>query len=262
VRVLDCPHCQRRLPETPGRYCPHCGAELPSVPPEPALGPAGTAEGRGIPWDRRAQLGFGPALFETVRQSLFEPLEFFKSMAPTGGIGGPLVYGLLVGYLAQVVTSFYQLVLHGVLGSAWAGPSELPDSLRRLAMQLEGVAGFVVTLLFGWVFVLIGLFVWTAVVHLALLLMGGARRDFEATFRVVSYSQAPQLFAILPICGGLIGAVYALVLTILGLSEAHGIGRGLAAAAVLLPLLLCCCCMLAGVGLVVGGIAGLLGLAR
>jgi hypothetical protein len=46
--------------------------------------------------------------------------------------------------------------------------------------------------------------------------------------------------------------VYYLVLGIIGLAAAHGIGKGTAAAAVLLPLvLLCCCC--AGAGLLAAG---------
>jgi len=39
-----------------------------------------------------------------------------------------------------------------------------------------------------------------------LLLLGGARRDFEATFRVVGFSQATSLVFLLPFCGQFIGS--------------------------------------------------------
>jgi hypothetical protein len=199
------------------------------------------------------------ALFETIRESLLEPVSFFRRMAPSGGVGSPLFYGVLVGYIAQVVTSFYQMIIQGVLGSALAGSSEVPEAVQQIASQLEGVGGFVTALLFGWIFVVIGLFVWSALVHVALLILGGAQRDYEASFRAVSYSQAAQLFSVIPICGGVIGFVYVIVLNVIGLSEVHGIGRGKAAAAVLLPLFFCCCCGILGILLIAGAIGGVVG---
>jgi len=76
-----------------------------------------------------------------------------------------------------------------------------------------------------------------------LLLLGGARRDFEATLRVVCFAQATSVVFLVPFCGQLIGAVWTLVLYVIGLAQAHEISTGKAAAAALLPLvLLCCCC--------------------
>jgi len=231
-----------------------------SQPPPPVAPPAPPEPGpQGVPWERRQELGAVAALFETIRESLFEPVSFFRRMAPSGGVGSPLFYGVLLGYAAQVVTSFYQMILQGVVGSALQRSSDVPDVVRQVASQLEGVGGFVTTLLFGWIFVVIGLFVWAALVHVALLMLGGAQRDFEASFRAVSYSQAGQLFAVIPLCGGLIGFVYVLVLNVIGLSELHGIGRGKATAAVLLPLFFCCCCGVLGILLIAGAIGGLVG---
>jgi hypothetical protein len=93
-----------------------------------------------------------------------------------------------------------------------------------------------------------------------LLLLGGARRDFEATFRVVGFSQATSLVFLLPFCGQFIGIVWSLVLCVLGLAEAHRIGHGKAAAAVLLPLVLVCCCCAGLLFLFAGVIAAALGL--
>src|SRR4029079_14418842 len=101
-------------------------------------------------------------------------------------------------------------------------------------------------------------FVVAAIAHLFLLLFGGARRGFEAPFRVVCYSEAAAVINIIPLCGGAISAVYYLVLGIIGLAAAHGIGKGTAAAAVLLPLLVLCCCG-AGAGLLFfAGVSSLL----
>ena len=59
---------------------------------------------------------------------------------------------------------------------------------------------------------------------------------------MVSFAQATSLLFLVPFCGQFVGGIWALVLYVLGLAEAHQIGHGKAAAAVLLPIVLVCCC--------------------
>lgn len=243
-----CPHCQQTLPEPSPATCPHCGGVL------DASVPAATP---GAPWERRESLGFFTALVETVRESLFSPTEFFRKLSPRGGIGAPLLFAVIVGYVGQLVANLYQLILHLVVGGFGREAAGMPPPVRHLLEYAQGFGGFLVALLLGWLFVAIFLFIWSGIVHLLLLLFGGARRDFEATFRVVAYSESALLFQIVPFCGGLIALVYSLILNIIGLSEVHGIGKGKAAAAVLVPLLLCCCCVAAVLLLAFGAGAGL-----
>jgi hypothetical protein len=109
------------------------------------------------------------------------------------------------------------------------------------------------------VFVVTGVFIAAGILHLMLLLLSGARRDFEATFRVVSYAQATSILFLVPFCGTLVGGVWCLVLYVLGLAAVHQIGHGRATAAVLLPIaLVCCCCALLGF-FFAATIAGLVG---
>jgi len=223
----------------------------PTPPPGPLPGPAGT------PWDRREQIGWVTAIAESVRGVLFQPTDFFRQMPPAGGLGGPLLFGVIVGWLGQVINAFYQWILY-VLGGARTA-AEMPEQLRPFVTMLEGTGTFVTTIVFGWLFVVIGIFITSAFVHLALLLLGGARRDFEATFRVSCYAQAVSLLAVVPFCGGLVGIVWWVVAMAIGVAEAHGISRGTAAAAVLLPLLLCCCCVALAAALLAASIAGAVG---
>jgi hypothetical protein len=124
---------------------------------------------------------------------------------------------------------------------------------------MRGGASLVVNLFFGPVFIVVGMFVVSGILHVVLLALAGGGRGFEATFRVVAYNHAVSLFNLVPVCGGLVGLVAALVLTIIGLSEAHQITRGKAAAAVLIPFLLLCCCCVAAIALAAFGVAGALG---
>jgi hypothetical protein len=90
------------------------------------------------------------------------------------------------------------------------------------------------------VLVIIGVFIAAAVLHLMLMIVGGANSGFEASVRVVCYAQTAQLAAVIPLCGGLVAAVWAVVLYVVGLAAAHRTTTGKAVLAVVLPVVLCC----------------------
>jgi len=242
---MTCPSCGAALPEPHERFCPQCGADLEAAPPleSPLTKPRARP---GTPWEDRGRIGFVPALIETTQQVLTKPSAFFASMPVVGGIGGPLLYGILVGTLGVIVAALYREVFQVLVGSTFAGLGSSGE-LRRIMPFLMGGVGLVLQVVFAPIFVTLGLFIAAAIAHLFLLLLGGARRGFEATFRVMCYGEAAAVINVIPICGGVISGVYFLVLAIIGLAAAHGIGKGTAAAAVLLPLVVVCCCC-AGVG--------------
>ena len=204
------------------------------------LEPPGGGKRPGAPWDRRAELGFGTALIDTTKGVLFEPGRFFREMALDGGIGGPLLYGVMLGYLGLVVSTFYDFVMQTLMG----GQNVVNQLLAQLGLPPQDdllVVSTIVTLVIGAPLVAMGTFFVAAVCHLMLLILGGDRKGFEATFRVAAFTGAVSLFQLLPVCGSFLSLVFGLVVVVIGLSEAHDIGRGRAAAAVALPLLVLCC---------------------
>jgi hypothetical protein len=222
----------------------------------PPLPPTGTQGEQGTPWERREQLGLVPALVETTGQVLLHPADFFRRMPIAGGLGAPVVYALIVGYLGIFVQALYQAVLNIGLGSALRGFGAR-SPLGSLGPALQGGAGLLLQMVLGPVFVLVGLFVGAGIYHLILMVIGQAKEGFEATLRVVAYGHAASVLMVLPFCGGLVAVVWWVVIGIVGLSEAHRIGRGSAAVAVLAPIVLACCCCGISLLLVFGGIAGL-----
>jgi hypothetical protein len=156
-------------------------------------------------------------------------------------------------------------VFNAVLGSSLAGWGAGRPELERLATMLRGGPGTIlVNLIFGPVAVVILLFVGAGLVHLMLLLVGGARHPFETTFRVMGYLHATSTLNLIPIVGGVIGVVYWLVLAVIGLAAVHGIAEGRAALALLLQVfLVCCCCGLALVAFFFfGGLVSMLALSH
>jgi hypothetical protein len=184
-------------------------------------------------------------------------------MPVVGGLGSPLLYAVIAGWIGVAAAAFYQAIWVSIVG-----PSSLPFGLDRgelafLLGWLESWVGLVSQVVFGGISVVISVFVAAGILHLMLLLLGGARRGFEATFRVVCFSQATTLLLLIPLflipfCG-ILGVVWCLALYVIGLAHAHQIGYGQSLAAVLLPILaLCCCC--AGLAVTfAGAIASLVG---
>jgi hypothetical protein len=227
--------------------------------------PGGSGGGSGTPWERRHELGFANALIETTRQVLATPGDFFRAMPAEGGIGAPLLYGLIVSYIGLLAATLYNAVFNAVLGPSLAGWGAGRPEFERLAAALRGGPGTILlNLILGPVVVVIVLFVGAGLIHLMLLLVGGARHPFETTFRVMGYLHATTILNLIPIVGGVIGILYWVVLAVIGLSAAHGTPEGKAALALFLQIVLaCCCCALAlGAFFFFGGLVSLMALSR
>lgn len=234
---------------------PDSGSSFP--PPLPSGLPVGAG---GVPWERRDEIGLVAALIETTKQVLTGPTDFFRRMPVAGGLGSPLLYAVIIGYLGILVSAVYSsvfMLVGGATSGAFGAFGDRPE-IARMVEAFSGWGGIIGQVLFGPFGIVIALFVSTAITHVMLMLLDGAGQGFEATFRVRSYASAATVLAIVPICGGLIAAIWSLVLCIIGLAEAQRIPVWKAALAVLLPLVLCCCCCTAGIGMFFGSIASML----
>ena len=89
------------------------------------------------------------------------------------------------------------------------------------------------------VIVAVMLFIETALVHFVLMILGGNRLGFEATFRVMAYTEATSILMLVPVCGSGVGIIWGLVASIIGLYSIHDTGPWRAVIAVILPSILC-----------------------
>lgn len=251
---MFCSGCGKEIPDAyAGVRCPSCGASLmPGVAgPGGAGAPPPPPGSEGIPWENRRTLGFLPALLQNIRQCLFEPGKFFERMPKRENLGAALGYLTILGWIGAAGGILWSLALRAPQ-EAFLRSMGIEPPARTLAPAMEGIIYFA-GILFAPVLILIAAFIWCAIVHVILWIVGGAREGFEATLRVYSYSAgSTSLFQLVPFCGGLVGLIWSLVLHITGLSRAHGISPGKAAVAVLLPLALCCVLVVAFAALFAG----------
>ena len=164
----------RPLSEVIDEFAP-AGDQAQAVTGEPKLQ-------AGPPWEFRGERGMLPALFETIRLFLLEPTSAFTAMGRTGGLGAPLFYYVILGSVAGMAAIFYQAVWQSV------GTAEPSGSEAMLASWMSSPVIIGASIVMLPLYVIFEAFFSSLLTHGALLLVGGARRPFQATFRVVSYA--------------------------------------------------------------------------
>ncbi|MCG8468442.1 MAG: YIP1 family protein [Gemmatimonadetes bacterium] len=226
--------------------CPHCGYESAAGGACPLCGTA-TAQGEAtvaadaavieapIPEWEDAARGFPRNLFETWRRSMFQPTDFFRGVPYERPAARPLLYYLIITVFGAFFTLWWQAVFStaqlGFLAESLGTADALGygGSMAASAMLNFFIAPFAAV---------IGLVLWALVLHLFVLMLGRQRRDLKATVRAISYAAGPAILGIVPVLGSLAGGVWTLVLTVIGIREAHRMTTGGALAVVFLPVVL------------------------
>ena len=211
-------------------------AAAPTAPP-PQIGATSTSETAatrsGLPWEHRQERGFANAFIETLAMVLTKPDQAFRMMKTEGGLAEPLIYALIGGCVGGIVSLLLSLGLQSM--GLFAGQRDTFAALAGIGV------GSIALIVLVPVFIVIVLFIGAAIVHLCLMIVGGANKSFETTFRVLAFSHGSTgPLQIIPVCGGLIAGVWALIVNCIGLARAHETSTGRATLAVLLPVIVCC----------------------
>lgn len=229
VVEITCPECnfskrirKDKIPEK-ARWatCPKCKNRFEFAAPAPVSFAGSEGEeprsdeikGRTRPpWENRSELGLWKSIYGTTKAVLFSPENLFCNMVFQGGVREPLAFGLLLGSIGTMFGIFWQfLIASGSLMALWQG------TFGQFTMPLI----FLGIIIISPLFVVISMILMSGVLHLMLRIVGGAKNGFEATFRVISYSQATQVLGLIPFIGGIIGFLWILIVQFIGLREIH-----------------------------------------
>lgn len=188
----------------------------PSSPGAPAAG----FDPQPTDWERRAELGVFAGFFGTLKKSLFSPDPFWRSVRPDGSLWDALSYAwinnAIYALLAMPIAALQMRMSMGDLPRDTPQAEEVARFFAAfMTVQNMAVLGVVLAVL-APVLVLIN----SAVFHLALLMVGGAKSGFGATVRALSYGSGPWLLSWVP-CLNFFAALYGLVLQIWGLVRLH-----------------------------------------
>lgn len=200
---------------------PPDGGGFSSMPPPPdGQGAYGYEPPRlGIPWES-GEGGWFTRWWQNTKMTLLQPDRFFESMPTAGGHMEPVKFALIGGVAGAVLGTLCQLPFNGLqvfaqLSNNQGGSAETGTVIATI------IGGACCGLLLTPVFVAIGLYMMSGLLHVALMILGGAREGFEATLRVVAYTQGAVALPNAIPCINCLSSVYALVLLAMGLHKAH-----------------------------------------
>jgi hypothetical protein len=166
----------------------------------------------GAPWENRSELGLWQGIYKTFKAVLFSPEIFFRTLTFKAGIVEPLAFGTLVGSIGSMFGLFWQLLMWSGLVLTYG---ESIFGQFTIGVILLIIMVIIPILWVAWIFVSSG------ITHLLLLIVRGGENGYEATLRVVSYSQATQVWSLIPFVGGTIGWIWQLVVQVIGLRHIH-----------------------------------------
>ena len=172
----------------------------------------------------------------TAWQMLLHPVRTMAAQPRQDGLGAPLAFGIILGTFGGIAMAFWQRVFPVQGMEATAG------LWRVILLPLTNLAGIFIT---------------AAVAHVFLWLFRGTRRGFKGTFRAVSYSNAANLFMMIPGFGMYAAGVWGFICLVGGLSGSHATGKarvffGLVVPLVVLILLLIALAVFFGLGAMLG----------
>ncbi len=224
------------MASTPPPFDPTAGPPTHEPPPLPPMPPTSApAEELPLPFEQEG-VPFLEGLYETAKLIVTSPAEAFGRVRAGGDLGRPLLYAVIFGWIGIIASQIYEIALRGALWKMLPGFGGGQDHLLSTGVS-------VAMMVIAPILVLIGVFVASLIFHLFLLLVGGAGGSLATTVKVVCYTSTVQITQVVPLCGGIVGGLWALVLYIVGLAAAHRTSYGKAALAVLLPIMLCCVCI-------------------
>jgi hypothetical protein len=262
---MKCAACGYEHPGTYGQACPACGAvaqdPFQATPPPgpnpwaaPATNPVADPEPPpsydGLPWEERKD---AQSMLDTVKAVLLDTTEAFSRTDPRASLNNAFIFALILGSVGAIATQLWQMV--GMAAFMKFLPST--EGLDLEALGGLGASGLVGVIM-APVSMAMGLFIHAGITHVLLMLFGGAQSGFEATFRVIAYSTgAVAPLYLVPGVGLLVGAIWGIVINIMGLAAIHNTTGLKAAAAVLLIPVLCVCCIGAGAAALIPALASL-----
>ncbi len=228
AKMAVCPRCQEKFPFLRQVQPTDISRDKPpkhsdSNAPKPTFQPH--SDTHDTPLENQSNPGLLNVIFPAAKKVLFQPGRFFGTRDPENGLNAPLTFGLLFGGIGDMLAFFWSVLLFsgGLIpfGKAFLG-------------QMDGI--WIVILMAAIpIAVVLKMFFYSGILHLMLLIVRGGKEGFNATFRVVAYSQAALAWNIIPFVGSWIGTFWKLGIQVAGLHKVHHISYLRAIMAFLIP---------------------------
>ncbi|GHU96675.1 hypothetical protein AGMMS49974_11490 [Deltaproteobacteria bacterium] len=169
------------------------------------------------PWETAPrENGWLTAFYQTVMRIMFASPRFFNALRPEEKSMRALVFYLIICVLQIVVERFWgDLLLKFMTPGTTADPQ-----LEKLLTMLAPQASLSTTLLIRTGVLVLQLYFFTSLIHLAYHFLAPDKANFSLVFQVIAYSAAPSLLCIVPLLGSLAGLVWCIACVTTGCRSA------------------------------------------
>ena len=168
---------------------------------------------------------------------LFKPQAFFSSIPARGNIGRAMLLGIGWAAVGRLVQSVWAYGLFADLYAPFIEQFTMefgqPMDIAELNSPLYFIGGTFGSLI--WIGV--RLILATLVVHLCLMIFGGANQGLEASLKGMAYSQAAYIWSAVPLVGPWVAFVWWIVCATVALKNFHRTTTTKSLFAVLTPIL-------------------------
>ncbi len=212
--LVICPRCNQRFdPNSMGKKLElaESSPEFEFISEDPAASDEKKDQPSFSPWEKRSELGLWRAIFQTIKDVMLSPDTFFNSTF-MDGYKESLAFGLLIGSLGSMIGFFWQFLI-------FSGGISL--AIQPLIGKLTIGMIFLLLIAFVPIFIIFKILFTSLFIHILLRLVRSGENGYEATFRVISYSQAAQIIGLIPFIGSIVSFIWIFIIQIVGLREVH-----------------------------------------
>lgn len=195
--------------------------------------------------------------FLNLRDLLTRPTHFFRTLPRPVGFVGPLFFGIITSWFGSTLEFLWYSGFHQVFGSRLSDLMSVFDKVP----QIDSSGRFETALalrekIANWVFGVGGVLIdpfktcasilfLSTVIWIAARLFADRdypreekRLDYATAVSIVGFAQAASVFKIVPVLGGTIAALFAMVLSVIGVTETYRVTTGRAIVIALFPTIL------------------------
>ena len=162
----------------------------------------------------------------TVKEVLFNPMEFFEKVPKEKGMKKALIFYLFVTIIIGLTFT--------LIGLPWMAIQSLAQGkigtlIMSPIMLLLIIPLYLVILVFAY----ISLFISSLIYQILFMIFKG-KGSFEDTVKIICYSRTAQIFTFVPFMNFFVG-IYGFILTCIGFKKIHKLSWGMTILVALIP---------------------------
>ena len=157
--------------------------------------------------------GFWGQLWKDFKGLILSPCSFFLETYD-GSLRNAFIFGIITGSIGSMFSLFWKLLILA---------DKFPSILNMLQKSPVGSVHLMIFISFLLVPIIVvsGILFSSLIIHLFLSIFGQVKGGIKGTISVICYSQAPEIFSLIPMLGGIVALVWRMLIQIVGLKHIH-----------------------------------------